>query len=476
MAPLLLQIQNIPSLPLYTSLVALVILVLCWMRFKATHIPTLLKLPPGPRKLPVLGNLLQLVGAVPHHCLRDLASKYGPIIHLRVGQVSVVVISSPELTKELLQTQEAIFSQRHTSDLAVTASSNVLSGVFFSPYNHFWRQMRRISVLELLSRKRVLSYRSIREEEAWNLVQSIKDHYQTKLGHLNLSEVIFSMQNNVTARAALGKKCKHGKEFTALINESLLLAGGFALADLFPSLKFLPYLTGIRSALEKINKKVDQILNDVISEHKDKTISRAHDAADEQEDALVDVLLKLQDAGGLQFDLTTTHIKAVTLEMYAGGSETSATTTEWAMSELMRNPKVMQKAQAEVRQVLARKRKIYEADIVLINVWAMGRDPTHLGAEADSFQPERFQGSGSIDYRGSNLEFIPFGAGKRICPGITFGTAAVELALAQLLYHFDWRLPSGTGTKLEQLDMTESVGWNTKRRDDLYVVAIPFLP
>ncbi|PRQ56449.1 putative premnaspirodiene oxygenase [Rosa chinensis] len=378
MAPLLLQIQNIPSLPLYTSLVALVILVLCWMRFKATHIPTLLKLPPGPRKLPVIGNLLQLVGALPHHCLRDLASKYGPIIHLRVGQVSVVVISSPELTKELLQTQEAIFLQRPTSDLAVTASSNALSGVFFSPYNHFWRQMRRISVLELLSRKRVLSYRSIREEEAWNLVQSIKDHYQTKLGHLNLSEVIFSMQNNVPARAALGKKCKHGKEFTALINESLLLAGGFALADLFPSLKFLPYLTGTLIARE------------------------------------------------------------------------ASSSTEIIGYDIPEQTKV------------------------LINVWAMGRDPTHWGAKADSFQPERFQGSGSIDYRGSNLEFIPFGAGKRICPGITFGTAAVELALAQLLYHFDWKLPSGT--KLEQLDMTESAGWNTKRRDDLYVVAIPFLP
>jgi cytochrome P450 len=202
-------------------------------------------------------------------------------------------------------------------------------------------------------------------------------------------------------------------------------------------------------------------------------------------------------------------------DMYTSGSETSATTTEWAMAELVRNPRVMEKAQAEVRQLLAGKRKIHEADIkkldylklvvketlrlhpplaliprqatqtckisgydipsetkVLVNAWAIGRDPKHWGATADCFEPERFQGS-SIDFKGTNFEFIPFGAGKRMCPGISFGIASVEIALAQLLYHFNWKLPNGT--RLQELDMTESMGMSARKKNDLNVIGIPFI-
>ncbi|XP_040373241.1 desmethyl-deoxy-podophyllotoxin synthase isoform X2 [Rosa chinensis] len=203
------------------------------------------------------------------------------------------------------------------------------------------------------------------------------------------------------------------------------------------------------------------------------------------------------------------------LDMYFAGSETSAATIEWAMLELLRNPRAMDKAQAEIRQLVAGKRKIQEADIkklnylkliiketlrlhppgpliprqanerckvnrydvpseakLLINVWAIGRDLKHWGPNADCFEPERFQGY-SIDFRGTNYEFIPFGAGKRICPGLSFATIIVELALCQLLYFFNWKLPNGT--KPQELDMTESVGMATRKRNDLNVIAIPFI-
>lgn len=185
------------------------------------------------------------------------------------------------------------------------------------------------------------------------------------------------------------------------------------------------------------------------------------------------------------------------------------------MSELIRNPRVMEKAQAEVQQVLIGKRTLEETDIqqldyvklviketlrlhppvpllireckerckisgydiptktkVIVNVGAIGRNP-ECWINADCFQPERFQGS-SVDFKGTDFEFIPFGAGRRMCPGLPFGAATVEFALAQLLYHFDWKPQNGM--KPEELDMTEAFGAVCRRRNDLYLIATPRTP
>lgn len=185
-------------------------------------------------------------------------------------------------------------------------------------------------------------------------------------------------------------------------------------------------------------------------------------------------------------------------DIFAAGSETSATTVEWAMSELLKNPKLMKKAQNEVRRVFGEnitslnEEKIQELKFlrlivketlrlhppallilrqsrencvingyeiaakakVLVNAWAIQRDPFYW-KDAEEFYPERFS-ENSMDFRGKNFEYIPFGAGRRICPGILFGIHGIELPLASLLYHFDWKLPNGM--KFEDLEMTESFG------------------
>lgn len=200
------------------------------------------------------------------------------------------------------------------------------------------------------------------------------------------------------------------------------------------------------------------------------------------------------------------------------GTETSSTTLDWAMSEMMRNPRVMKVAQAEVRQVFKGKNKIQETDIqeldylkliiketlrlhppgplllpresresceingyevaaktkLIVNAWAIGRDKEHWGANAESFEPERFRGSW-IDYRGSDFELIPFGAGRRACPGISFGMANIELPLAKLLYHFNWKIIAD-GVKPEELDMTEAFGAAVRRQNELKLIATPFVP
>jgi cytochrome P450 len=182
------------------------------------------------------------------------------------------------------------------------------------------------------------------------------------------------------------------------------------------------------------------------------------------------------------------------------------------MSEMVKNPKVMEKAQSEVRRVFDKKGFVDETEFhqliylksviketmrlhpslplllpresrerckingyeipaktrILVNAWAIGRNPRYW-IEADSFKPERFVNS-LIDFKGTNFEFIPFGAGRRMCPGMTFALPNVELPLAQLLYHFDWKLPNGM--KNEELDMAESFGITVGRKHDLCLIPI----
>ncbi|XP_059669699.1 desmethyl-deoxy-podophyllotoxin synthase-like [Cornus florida] len=463
-------------------------------------------LPPGPWKLPLIGNMHQFVGSQPHHCLRDLAMKHGPLMHLQLGELSIVVISSAETAKEVMKTHDIIFANRPcllTSSIVSYGSTNIS----FAPYGDYWRQLRKICIMELLSIKRVQSFRFIREEEVSNLIKSIS----TDTGlPLNLSKKISVSTSNIIARVAFGKKCKDQEAFLSLVKEINKLAAGFDVADLFPSVKLLHLITGLRPKVEKIHREIDKILDNIIDDHKAKKVAaKIHDV--EADDDLVDVLVKIQEFHDPEFLLTINNIKAVLLDIFIAGSETSSTTIEWAMSEMLKNPRVMEKAQAKVRQVFGKKgNNVDEADLselrylklviketlrfhpplplllpreckegcqingyeipikskVIINAWAIGRDPEHW-IDAESFDPERFLDN-SIDFKGAHFQYIPFGAGRRICPGISFGVPNIELPLAQLLYHFDWKLADGV--KLGDLDMTEGFGTTVRRKRDLYLI------
>jgi cytochrome P450 len=202
--------------------------------------------------------------------------------------------------------------------------------------------------------------------------------------------------------------------------------------------------------------------------------------------------------------------------MFAGGTGTSASAMEWGMSELMRNPAVMKKLQGQIREAFHGKAVVTEADLqasnlrylklvikealrlhppapllvpresiepceldgytipaksrVIINAFAIGRDPKYWD-DAEEFKPERFE-DGGVDFMGSSYEFLPFGSGRRMCPGFNYGLASMELALVALLYHFDWSLPEGVA----EVDMEEAPGLGVRRRSPLMLCATPFAP
>ncbi|KAL3650893.1 hypothetical protein CASFOL_007296 [Castilleja foliolosa] len=459
-------------------------------------------LPPGPPKLPVIGHLHHLLGGLPHHALSRVAQKYGPVLHLYLGQVSTVVITSRQAAKEVLRTQDPACADRPESiGSKIIGYDN--TDIIFSPYAEYWRQMRKICILELLGPKNAKSFVSMRHDEVNRLVKSL----QSSAGKpVDLTTKIFTFTSSIMCRAAFGKAVINDREtLVAMFKEASAMAGGFLAADFFPSFKLLHVLSWNRYKLSRMQRKLDEILDGIVEEH------RSKQSGEFGGEDIVDVLLRMQGNGELEFPITNDNIKAVIFAMFSAGTETSSTVLDWAMVELMRNPCVMTKLQTEIREAFTGKTTIEESDAhtlkylkfviketfrlhppaplilracrdecevggysiplkskVLVNVWAMGRDPEYWD-EPEKFRPERFENS-SVDLLGNNFEFLPFGAGKRICPGMSFGLANVELPLARLLYHFDWEMPEGT--RAEELDMTEVGGVTTPRMDHLFLVPV----
>ncbi|XP_047172690.1 cytochrome P450 71D11-like [Vigna umbellata] len=268
------------------------------------------KIPPGPWKLPVIGNIHNLLSSAPHRKLRDLAKIYGPLMHLQLGEVFTIIVSSPEYAKEIMKTHDLIFASRPTllaSDILSYESTNII----FAPYGNYWRQLRKICTVELFTQKRVSSFQPIREEVLTHLVKMIDSH---KGSPLNLTEAVLSSVYNIMSRAAFGMKCKDQEEFISAVKEAVESGSGFNIGDLFPSAKWLQIITGLRPKLERLHGQVDRILGDIISEHKEAK-SKGRGGQGEAEEDLIDVLLKFQDGNESNKDISLTidNIKAIIL-------------------------------------------------------------------------------------------------------------------------------------------------------------------
>nr|AJD25161.1 cytochrome P450 CYP71BE37 [Salvia miltiorrhiza] len=483
-----------PSLVLCIQILLPTLIFLTFIRNKKRNA----KLPPGPWRLPLLGNMHNMIsGDAPHRVLHKLSQKFGPVMHLQLGELSVAVISSPEAAKQVMKTHDIQFASRSPIIVAEIISYGSTS-ITFGPYGEYWRQLRKITTLELLSMKRVQSFRWLREKVFVGLAR--------KFASMEGSPINFSKEFNVAtfsliSRAALGDNNKQVESLHYMINELAELSAGFDVADVFPSIKLFQWMSRLKKRVLVIHKDIDKILEDVIHQH------RATKKTDHED--ILDVLLEYQQ-DGLDFSLTKDNVKAVIVDMLAGGSETSGTTVEWAMAELLKNPRVLEKAQEEVRRVFEGEASIDESRIpeckylklvvketlrmhpalplmlprkcretcevdgyeipenakVIVNGWAINRDPKYW-KDADCFQPERFVDN-LVDFKGNHFEFLPFGSGRRMCPGMSFGLANVELPLALYLYHFDWKL--GGGMKPEDLDMEDGFGLTARRLKQLYLV------
>ncbi|KAF5823057.1 putative cytochrome P450 [Helianthus annuus] len=459
----------------------------------ATH------LPPSPPGLPVIGHLHYLTD-LPHQAFARLANQLGPIFYLRLGQVPTIVVSSAQLAELVLKTHDHVFANRPQLISAQYLSFGC-SDVTFSKYGPYWRQARKICVTELLSPKRVNSFQLVRNEEVTRLVQAVS----TRSGvETDLSELIFRLANDMLCRVAFGKRFVPGekkKNLVSVLSETQALFAGFGLGEFYPELEWVNTVSGMKRRLMKNLKDLTEVCDDIIHEHLKNKVEPG------KED-FVDVLLRVQQQHDLEVPITDANLKALVLDMFVAGTDTTSATLEWAMTELVLHPKVMKKAQDEIRGIVGSKGEVEERHLhqfhyltcviketmrlhpaapllvpresmqrctlngydvpektrVLVNAYAIGRDP-NLWENPLVYDPERFVGK-DIDFKGHDFRFLPFGSGRRGCPGSAFGLATVQLALAQLLHHFNWE-HSGPST---DVDLEEIFGLAIRKKTALILV------
>uniref|UniRef100_A0A7I4FFA2 Uncharacterized protein n=1 Tax=Physcomitrium patens TaxID=3218 RepID=A0A7I4FFA2_PHYPA len=489
-----------------TYTVAAIVAALLFMMYKSLRSSH--KLPPGPRPLPVVGNLTHIT-PVRFKCFMEWAQTYGSVLSVWMGPTLNVVVSSADAAKEMLKERDHALSSRPLTRAAARFSRNG-QDLIWADYGPHYVKVRKVCTLELFTFKRLESLKPVREDEVGAMVAALfKDCADSR--PLNLKKYVSAMAFNNITRIVFGKRFvddkgnidNQGVEFKEIVSQGMKLGASLKMSEHIPYLRWMFPLQ--EEEFAKHGARRDNLTKAIMQEH------RLQSQKNGPGHHFVDALLSMQK----QYDLSETTIIGLLWDMITAGMDTTAISVEWAIAELVRNPDVQVKAQQELDQVVGQDRVVTEADfsqlpylqavakealrlhpptplmlphkatetvkiggydvpkgtVVHCNVYAISRDPT-VWEEPLRFRPERFLEE-DIDIKGHDYRLLPFGAGRRVCPGAQLGLNMVQLMLARLLHHFSWAPPPGVTPAA--IDMTERPGVVTFMAAPLQVLATPRL-
>ncbi|XP_015890088.3 cytochrome P450 CYP82D47-like [Ziziphus jujuba] len=473
---------------------------------------------------PVIGHLHLFGGQqLTHKTLGAMADKYGPVFTVRLGSHQVLVLNSWEIARECFTIHDRAFSNRPS----ITASKLLgydYAMFGFAPYGPYWREMRKIATIELLSNHRLDMLKHIRESEVQIMIKELYNMWISKGSAggrvlVDMKQWFGDLTHNIALRIVGGKRYfgvgadfeeEEARRCRQVMRDFAYLFGVFVLSDAIPSFGWLD-INGYEKAMKKTAKELDILIGGWLEEHKQK---RLIGGKGRKEQDFMDVMLNILDDSKVSaYDADTVN-KATCLNLLLAGSDTTMVSLTWALSLLLNNPQELKKAQDELDIVVGKDRHVDESDIpnliylqaivketlrlyppspiilraamedctlssgyfipsgtrLMVNAWKIHHDQ-RVWTSPHKFQPQRFLTTNKdIDMRGVNYELIPFGSGRRSCPGVSLALQVIHLALASFLHSFEVAKPS-----IEDVDMTESTGLTNLRANPLEVFLNPRL-
>ncbi|CAN6446296.1 unnamed protein product [Victoria cruziana] len=456
-------------------------------------------LPPGPRGWPVVGNLFQL-GSNPYATLKRFARTHGPLFSLRLGTQQVIVASTPSAACLVLRTHESSISSRAVPQVCQYEEYLPYS-IVWSDCNDSWKQLRTICRNQLFSGKMLNNGMSLRQLKVEEMVRRLRSNEGEEVC---IPDLIFSTIFGMMAAAIFSENAESAtagvEKMKRLACRVLELSTTPNISDYFPAIAGLD-VQGLRREAMACYRDTYDIWEGIIAERKKQRMNGGGKPRDDFLEAL------------LSSGLSDLQIKACVYEIFVASSDTTTNTVEWAMAEFMKQPKVLARLRKELSDALSstgtkdpnleqklKELPYFQACIketlrlhpavpilpyratstcegfgytipkgcqVWVNVWAIGRDPTSW-FEPLTFLPDRFIDSPNLDFRGADHRLIPFGSGRRACPGLPLATRLIELILATLVHNFDWSLPRGMDPS--QLSMEEKNGLTVPKKDPLQII------
>ncbi|CAK8576015.1 unnamed protein product [Lathyrus sativus] len=470
-------------------------------------------LPPSPPfKLPIIGHM-HLLGPLLHQTLHNFSLKYGPLFSLNFGSVLCIVASSPHFAKQLLQNNELSFNYR----IQTTAIKRLTydSSLAFAPYGDYWRFIKKLSMNELLGSRSINNFQHLRAKETQNFMTLLANKAKT-CETVNITEELLKLTNNVISKMMLGE-VEEAREVVRGVTE---IFGEFNVSDFIWLFKKVDF-QGFGKRIEDLFLKFDTLVERIICKREETRKKNKGQNSNGQARDFLDILLDFVENQTSDVKIQRVHIKALTMDFFTAGTDTTAISTEWALVELMKNPSLLQQAREEIESIVGKNRVVEESDVpnlpylqaiiketfrlhppvamvtrccvseckvenyvipenslLFVNVWSMGRNP-EIWKNPLEFRPERFLKDGegdSVDVRGQHFQLLPFGSGRRMCPGVSLAMQEIPALLGCIIQCFDFKVVDNkTGEILNDvgdMDVDERPGLTAPRAHDLLCVPV----